>query len=159
MTQTNSAYLQIINEMLMQSHNGIIRIFPSVTPSIGRYCAFENLRAEGAFLVSAVRQEGRTQGVSIKSLAASRCRIKIYDIEDGNILLLRDSDGNSVEAIHISPNCWQFDTRKNITYFWPDSEQLKSVSLRKSMSQIKFWINKHGDYIYYGQEDTSCAKV
>jgi hypothetical protein len=37
---------------------------------------FHKLRAEGAFLVSAVRREGRTRWVRVESLAGEPCRIK-----------------------------------------------------------------------------------
>ena len=38
--------------------------------------AFHNLRAEGAFLVSAARKDGKTQWVRVKSLAGEPCRIR-----------------------------------------------------------------------------------
>ncbi len=37
---------------------------------------FHNLRAEGAFLVSAVRKGGKTQWVRIRSLSGEPCRVK-----------------------------------------------------------------------------------
>jgi alpha-L-fucosidase 2 len=43
-----------INEMLLQSHGGVIRLFPCCPPGAA---AFRNLRAQGAFLLSASRNE------------------------------------------------------------------------------------------------------
>lgn len=40
-----------LNEMSLQSHQGVIRIFPCMDRSLD--CSYENLRADGAFLVSA----------------------------------------------------------------------------------------------------------
>ncbi|MBI1369858.1 MAG: hypothetical protein GC162_14535 [Planctomycetes bacterium] len=52
-----------------------IRVFPGV-PEAWRDVAFADLRAEGAFLVSASRTKGRTQWVAVKSLAGWPCRIR-----------------------------------------------------------------------------------
>jgi len=48
-----------VTEMLLQSWGGRIRLFPAV-PTEWRDVAFTSLRAEGAVLVSATRQGGRT---------------------------------------------------------------------------------------------------
>ena len=61
--------------MLIQSWGGKIRVFPAV-PSAWREVAIHNLRAEGAFLVSALRKKGRTQFVRVTSLAGEPCRLK-----------------------------------------------------------------------------------
>ncbi len=45
-----------LNEMALQSHQGIVRIFPDWDDRLD--CAFENLRADGAFLVSAEIKAG-----------------------------------------------------------------------------------------------------
>ncbi|MEE9367888.1 MAG: hypothetical protein V3V05_03385 [Pontiella sp.] len=50
--------------MLLQSEDGVIRIFPAV-PSDWKYAAFDSLRATGAFLVSARMEEGRLIEVEI----------------------------------------------------------------------------------------------
>jgi hypothetical protein len=46
-------------------------------PSGWRDVAFYHLRAEGAFLVSAVRRDGITRFVTIVSLAGEPCRVKV----------------------------------------------------------------------------------
>ena len=64
-----------LEDMLIQSWGDCIRIFPAV-PVEWKELAFNDLRTEGAFLVSASRNEGTTQWVSIKSLAGEPCRIR-----------------------------------------------------------------------------------
>jgi hypothetical protein len=64
-----------IQTMLLQSWGDTIRVFPAV-PQAWRDVVFHNLRAEGAFLVSAVRKRGKTQWVRIQSLAGEPCRVK-----------------------------------------------------------------------------------
>ena len=64
-----------ILDMLIQSWGGTIRVFPAC-PDGWKDVAFYNLRAEGAFLVSAKRSCGKTLFIGIKSLAGEPCRIK-----------------------------------------------------------------------------------
>lgn len=54
-----------LNEMAMQSFEGIIRLFPDWDKSID--CRFKNLRADGAFLVSAEYKSGEIGNIEIKS--------------------------------------------------------------------------------------------
>ena len=63
-----------LQDMLLQSWGDRIRIFPAL-PSKWKEAVFHDLRAEGAFLVSAVRRDGKTRWVRIKSLAGAPCRV------------------------------------------------------------------------------------
>ena len=72
----------IIQNMLIQSWSdpakaepGPIRIFPAL-PSSWKDVEFRDLRAEGAFLVSAKREGGKTKWIRIKSLAGEPCRLR-----------------------------------------------------------------------------------
>jgi len=53
----------------------VIRVFPAM-PSGWTDAAFHDMRAEGAFEVSAVRKSGRTQWLRVKSLAGEPCVIE-----------------------------------------------------------------------------------
>jgi len=53
----NFAFASGIQEMLLQSHRGMIEVFPAVPPE-WKDVSFERLRAEGAVLVSAIMKEG-----------------------------------------------------------------------------------------------------
>ena len=61
--------------MLLQSWGSKIAVFPAIPESWDR-AVFHDLRAEGAFLVSAERRAGKTAWVRIKSLAGEPCRIQ-----------------------------------------------------------------------------------
>jgi hypothetical protein len=63
--ETLSAVPMTINEMLMQSYEGVIRIFPDWNPK--RDASFETLRAYGAFLVSSSLKNGKIEKVVILS--------------------------------------------------------------------------------------------
>ncbi|MGD9495009.1 MAG: glycoside hydrolase family 95-like protein [Armatimonadota bacterium] len=64
-----------IMEVLLQSWAGTIRVFPSVPDCWGE-AYFEDLRAEGAFLVSALRTKGEVRWVRIRSEAGEPCRLR-----------------------------------------------------------------------------------
>ena len=73
--ETPLSAAQSLQDMLLQSWGGKIRVFPAV-PNEWKDAVIHNLRAEGAFLVSALRREGRTQFVRILSLAGEPCRLQ-----------------------------------------------------------------------------------
>jgi alpha-L-fucosidase 2 len=72
----NFAFAQGLNEMLLQSYSGIIEIFPAV-PESWSNIGFNNLRAEGAFLISAKKENGITVNVSIRSVQGGICRARL----------------------------------------------------------------------------------
>ncbi len=62
----NFAFAQGIQEMLLQSHEGYIEIFPAI-PSAWENVSFKNLRTQGAFLISAKKENGVLEEVKIIS--------------------------------------------------------------------------------------------
>ena len=62
----NFAFAAGIQEMLIQSHTGVINIFPAI-PKLWQEVGFEQLRAQGAFLVSAQRKGGKVDRITIVS--------------------------------------------------------------------------------------------
>jgi len=72
--ETSLSYNTCVQDMLLQSWGNKIRVFPAL-PEIWQDVAFDNFRAEGAFLVSASRKNGKTEFVRIKSLAGEPCVI------------------------------------------------------------------------------------
>lgn len=71
----NMAFAAGVQEMLLQSHTGIVRVFPAV-PDAWKDVSFDSLRAEGAFLVSATRKAGRTVEVKVVSEKGGRLRLE-----------------------------------------------------------------------------------
>jgi alpha-L-fucosidase 2 len=68
-------------DFLLQSWGNKIRIFPAM-PDTWKEASFDQLRAEGGFLVTASRKQGKTQFVHLKSLAGEPCIVKINDWKD-----------------------------------------------------------------------------
>ncbi|NHE57898.1 glycosyl hydrolase family 95 catalytic domain-containing protein [Cyclobacterium plantarum] len=64
----NFAFAAGIQEMLIQSHSGVVKLFPAI-PEDWKSVGFEKLRTEGAFLVSAESIEGKVEEVIIYSEA------------------------------------------------------------------------------------------
>ncbi|HEY3379477.1 MAG TPA: alpha-L-fucosidase [Armatimonadota bacterium] len=99
--ETPLSAAQVLHEMLLQSWGGVLRIFPAV-PTTWEQASFYHLRAEGAFLVSAVRTQGKTQWVRIESLAGEPCRVHIdlpqpWTIIAEREMTLRGADDGTVE--------------------------------------------------------------
>ena len=65
-----------INEMLLQSYNNQIHVFPAI-PDAWKEASFKDLRTEGAFLVTAKRSNYKTAYVRIKSLKGGTFKLKI----------------------------------------------------------------------------------
>ena len=82
--EANFAACQAVQEMLLQSWGGTVRVFPAV-PNEWADVSFDSLRAEGAFVVSARRTGGVTRRVSIRSVR-------------GGTLVLRDPFAGAAPA-------------------------------------------------------------
>jgi len=65
--------IETINSMLLQSHEGFLRLFP-VWPR-DKYAKFEKLRTYGAFLVSSEMKRGMIGKIDILSEKGNECRI------------------------------------------------------------------------------------
>jgi alpha-L-fucosidase 2 len=73
--ETPLAAAAALHDMLVSSWGDSIRVFPGC-PAAWKDAVFHNLRAEGAFLVSAARKDGKTHWIRVKSLAGEPCRIR-----------------------------------------------------------------------------------
>lgn len=92
----NFAAGQAVNEMLLQSWGGRIRIFPAV-PEKWSNVSFEHLRAERGFIVDAERKNGKTVKVKITANFDQPLRLKDPFGEQkykSNIDLERNVDGD-----------------------------------------------------------------
>ena len=60
----NFAFASGLQEMLLQSQGGLIRLFPAI-PASWKKTSFKNFRAEGAFLITAAMRDGSLDSVRI----------------------------------------------------------------------------------------------
>lgn len=62
----NFAFAQGVHELLLQSRNGYVQVFPAI-PASWQNVSFQTLRAEGGLLVSASKENGRFAKVKIRA--------------------------------------------------------------------------------------------
>ena len=97
----NFAFASGIQEMLLQSHRGMIEVFPAVPPE-WKDVSFESLRAEGAILVSATMKDGILTRIILIS-------------EKGGTVYLKPSFGSrdftSSAAYDITPQGYRFTVK------------------------------------------------
>jgi hypothetical protein len=86
-----------IQEMMLQSHENVIRLFPVWPRADHPDAGFTNLWAYGAFKVSATLRSGVVGNVSITSMKGRRCTVE-NPWEDCRILLQRN--GCAGETVH-----------------------------------------------------------
>lgn len=72
----NFAFASGLQDMLIQSHAGFIEIMPAI-PTDWKNCSFNQLRTEGAFLVSAEKVEGSLNTILVKANATGPIKIKL----------------------------------------------------------------------------------
>jgi len=94
-------------DLLLQSWGGRIRVFPAV-PSAWKQAAFHQLRAMDGFLVSAARNEGKTQWVSLQSEAGEPCILRVADWKGP----LTVSGTRQHDATELAPGEWRIDLKK-----------------------------------------------
>ncbi len=98
-----------VNEMLMQSYEGVIRLFPCWNKTDD--AAFENLRADGAFLVSAELKNAKVSSLGIKSLKGRECTVECPDIKS----VIRKSDNKEIPYKRTG-YAVSFETEKDAEY-------------------------------------------
>ena len=146
-----SALLCIINEMMLQSHSGVIRIFPSLPERI-KNCSFVTLRAEGAFLVSGRCRNGLTERVEIKSLAGQRCSVRLFRY-DQTSMVCAESGEESIDAEHNGVDTWSFDTIQGGDYTLTVAGMDDPVGLEpfRDSGEVDKFTDCYGAEIFYGK--------
>jgi alpha-L-fucosidase 2 len=121
-----------INEMLMQSHEGVIRLFPCWPRQ--RDARFEKLRAQGAFLVSGTLRDGFVSCVTIHSEAGGQCRLANPFLE-GAVIIVRDASTRiAVWGPSEGGSVLEWLTQRGADYaveclgYQPENEQAESLT-------------------------------
>lgn len=118
-----------LNEMLLQSYDGIIRVFPAAPPTDDPVC-FHSLRAQGGFLVSSERRKNLTQYVVLQSLLGNEVRlrnpfvgekdqavqVKIYRLEEGLDFRNQDQCHALLDRLQFKGDIITFPTEKGGLY-------------------------------------------
>lgn len=103
----NFAFASGLQEMLLQSHTGIIHLFPAV-PNDWQDMRFDQLRAQGAFLISAKKVGGSVDEVLIKSTKGGVLKLKnpfasmefncshSFELNTENVIVITTNPGDFV---------------------------------------------------------------
>jgi len=94
----NFAFTAVINEMLLQSYNGKIRVFPALPDGMSAKIA--DLRAVGAFLVSSEIDDGQVKYIAVKSEQGSACTV-VNPWQDHDAIRVTDITGDN--ELQVSP--------------------------------------------------------
>lgn len=89
----NFAFAAAIQEMLLQSHTGVVRVFPAI-PKSWKQVSFSKLRAMGAFIITASMENGKVnslivlseQGGELKIVSPIDGELHTYSTKKGQIL-------------------------------------------------------------------------
>lgn len=127
---TSLAVPLTINEMLLQSYEGVVRIFPNL--NYKKDASFNKLRAYGAFVVSSEPPNGRITHVKIESEKGRVCTLenpwpgrnvavirngKRMGVLNGNILYFKTTKGEVIRlemaGKGISSEIWELNTVAN----------------------------------------------
>jgi hypothetical protein len=106
--ETLAAVPLTINEMLLQSYEGVIRIFPNWSRQLD--ASFTTLRAYGAFLVSSSLASGKIEFVKLLSEKGRSCQIE-NPWPESNVQLFR----NGKKAEVLTGKVLKFSTHSNET--------------------------------------------
>ena len=93
----NASFLFCATEMLIQSYDGIIRLFPSVEKNFTG--GFTGLLANGGFEVSARMEKGKVVYAKVKSLAGGLMRMYNPNKKGDRIISLEMTKGEEIEVI------------------------------------------------------------
>jgi alpha-L-fucosidase 2 len=103
----NFAFASAIQEMLIQSHAGIVRLFPAI-PKSWKTLSFKQLRTEGAFIISAEQENGLVTKVEIHAEKGGVLKLKNpfenqffkcdtkYNLKEG-ILIISTKPGQDIK--------------------------------------------------------------
>ncbi|ACT02284.1 glycosyl hydrolase family 95 catalytic domain-containing protein [Paenibacillus sp. JDR-2] len=138
MMEASGELVAAVNEMLLQSYDGVIEVFPAVPEgtlelertnsmynhqleqrTYGKWeaCAFRGLLAVGSFEVSARRKEGRTEWVHIRSLAGAKVVLRNpFDVEENIQVVNLSGSALTMEEYSVEQGDLVFNTVQNADY-------------------------------------------
>lgn len=136
-SETPFSFNRSINDMLIQSHNNVISIFPAI-PDAWKDVSFMNLRTEGAFLVTAVREDSGTKFFSVESLAGEPCVIQ-SDIKVDSLLTSPqvEIDKKSEYAFSV-----KISKGQKITFFQENTNNLQFKYSQTDSEKNNYWGSK-----------------
>lgn len=126
-----------ITEMLLQAWGGNIRLFPAI-PSGWMDCSFNKLRAEGGFVVSASRKDGKLHWVTITSEAGTPC--KVYLPEWKSVI----TSDNDIKVSSLGGGYYELHLGKGETVSLVETQAVAHEYLQQIPDSCNFYGVKYG---------------
>lgn len=108
----NFGYTAGVTEMLLQSHGGVLRLLPALSP-YWVSGSVKGIKGEGNFEVNQMWKEGALTEASIISHSGLECTVKYPGIA---VAKLTDEGGSDVDFTAIDENTIKFPTKKGLAY-------------------------------------------
>ncbi|MCK4417125.1 MAG: glycoside hydrolase N-terminal domain-containing protein [Candidatus Latescibacteria bacterium] len=151
--ESGSGFINAIDEMLLQSYDGVIRLFAAI-PASWKRVRVAGIRAVGGFLVCSEFNREEIGYVSVESLAGCKCQVVNPWPDQG----IRVRDLTAKEEVEFEKHAGKviFDTLKGHLYILErvkqpmDSFPVKAITGRKRLKPRK-WFNHKGQAIYLGK--------
>ncbi len=143
------AAAESIQDMLLQSWGEEIRVFPAV-PEAWKDVTFHDLRAEGGFLVSAVRRGGETRWVRIKSLAGEPCVVRT-DLAEKEEFCAETASGEAlaVQRLRQGDLCLPLKAGEE-AYLYAGAKPEFAIEPVKSQSHMEHFFGENKPWRLYG---------
>jgi hypothetical protein len=141
--ESSSCLVYMVNEMMLQSQNGIIRLFPALPKRIKK-CAFRTLRAQGGFIVSALKDTAGVKTATIHSTVGGKCRVKFPAGATSDIYWGVSS--GLLKRTGLEDRILEFDTESGKSYILSRDEKIEEIELGliPSKEAVKCYKDRYG---------------
>lgn len=158
-----------VNEMLLQSYDGILKVFPAVFPGFKEHpVSFKGLHGLGGFTVSAASDKGMIRKIEIISDLGNDCSVEIPTEWGG--FSIADASGNSIgytsawkqvrdKGKDVTVKVITFATKKGETYILTASCDGQDENICQNGKTVSETVGiTHAGISYTHDETVSCMK-
>jgi alpha-L-fucosidase 2 len=106
-------------EMLLQSHEGVIKLLPAL-PSAWSNGSYQGLVARGNFIVDLAWRDGKATAITVTSRSGGTCKLSYPGIDSATVL---DAKGKAVAAVKSTAGQIHFESQPGETYKIQNSQR------------------------------------